>query len=156
MGNIVVSQDDYANAHAPNYNSWKGRALRSKREIKDGALPFISSIGPHHEFLAMAFPHSLSTIKMAQYVARNFEWDRHRVSFPPLPLPNDFQALRSSFELAMVEEATQCFYLPELPQIIFYAMLLNEEAGFREEAEQKEESSDTEGAASPSGDDKLE
>jgi len=63
---------------------------------------------------------------MAQYVAYHFEWDRCRVSFPPLPLLNDVQALCPSYELAVAEEAAQRFELPELPQVIFYVMLLNE------------------------------
>lgn len=64
---------------------------------------------------------------MAQYVARNFEWDRRGVSFPSLPLSNDFQALCSSFELAVAKEAAQWFHFPELPQVIFYAMLLSKD-----------------------------
>ncbi|KAJ8423083.1 hypothetical protein Cgig2_032283 [Carnegiea gigantea] len=89
-----------------------------------GALPFISSISAHREFLTMAFPYSLSTSEMARYVARNFEWERRGVSFPPLPLPNDFLALCSSYEHAMAKEAAQCFHFSKLPQVIFYAMLL--------------------------------
>ncbi|KAJ8435910.1 LOW QUALITY PROTEIN: hypothetical protein Cgig2_010029 [Carnegiea gigantea] len=38
----------------------------------------------------------------------------------------DFQALCPSYKLAVAEEAAWCFELPELPQAIFYAMLLNE------------------------------
>jgi len=95
----------------------------------------------------------------------------------------------------VAKEAAQCFELPELPQVIFYAMLLNDverlgilhgqtlriiksaltklrwstfevwvwhngdrilEVRFREEVEQKEESSYAKGAASPSDDDKHE
>ena len=56
----------------------------------------------------------------------NFEWDRRGISFPLLPLPNDFQALCLSYEVAVAEEAAQCFQLPELPQVMFYAMLLSE------------------------------
>ncbi|KAJ8441484.1 hypothetical protein Cgig2_011161 [Carnegiea gigantea] len=64
--------------------------------------------------------------EMAKYIAYYFEWDWRGVAFPPSPLPKDFQALCSSYELAMAEEATRRFKLPELPQLIFYAMLLNE------------------------------
>ncbi|KAJ8429187.1 hypothetical protein Cgig2_028760 [Carnegiea gigantea] len=64
----------------------------------------------------MTFPLSLSIRDMAEYVAYHFEWDRQ----------GDFQALCPSFELAMAEEAAQRFKLPELSQVIFYAMLLNE------------------------------
>ncbi|KAJ8436377.1 LOW QUALITY PROTEIN: hypothetical protein Cgig2_032198 [Carnegiea gigantea] len=43
----------------------------------------------------------------------------------PLPFPKDFQALCPSCELAVAEEAVGRFELPELPQVIFYAMLLS-------------------------------
>ncbi|KAJ8436181.1 hypothetical protein Cgig2_010425 [Carnegiea gigantea] len=153
----------------------------------------VSSIGLHQEFLTMAFPCSRGTNEIAQYVIRNFDWDRRRVSFPLSPLLNDFQALCLSYELAVAEGATWSFELSELPQVIFYAMLLSEaerlgvlhrwtlhiivsaltelrwstfeayvwpngdqilEAQFWEEAEQEDDSSDAEGAASPSDDGK--
>ncbi|KAJ8435870.1 hypothetical protein Cgig2_028578 [Carnegiea gigantea] len=91
-----------------------------------GALPFITSIGPHRGLLTMAFPRSRSTSEMVQYVIRNFKWDRREVAFLPLPLPNDFQAMCQSYDLAITEGATRCFELPELPQVIFYAILLSE------------------------------
>ncbi|KAJ8435828.1 hypothetical protein Cgig2_017123 [Carnegiea gigantea] len=75
---------------------------------------------------SMAFSCSLSTGEMAEYVVYHFEWDRREVTFPPLPFPNDFQALCPSYELAMAEEAARWFELLELPQVIFYRMLLNE------------------------------
>ena len=68
----------------------------------------------------MAFPRSLSTMEMAEYVAYHFEWDRCRVTFPPSPLPRDFLALCPSYELAVAEEAAGCFGLLELPQLIVY------------------------------------
>ncbi|KAJ8428174.1 hypothetical protein Cgig2_015615 [Carnegiea gigantea] len=74
----------------------------------------------------MAFPCSLSTGEMAEYVAYHFEWDRRQVAFPPLPLPNDFQVPCPRYELVVAKEATQHFELLELPPVIFYAMLLNE------------------------------
>jgi len=73
----------------------------------------------------MAFPRFLSTKEMAEYVVYRFEWDRHKVAFSPSHLPKDFQALCSSNELDVAEEAAGHFELPELPQVIFYAMLLN-------------------------------
>jgi len=63
---------------------------------------------------------------MGEYVTRHFTWDRRRVTFPLSPLPKDFQALCPSFELAVAEEAVEYYELPKLPQVIFYAMLLNE------------------------------
>ena len=73
----------------------------------------------------MDFPGSRSTSEMAQYVIRNFQWDLCRVAFPPSPPPNDFHGLCPSYDLAMAEEGAQCFELPELPQVIFHAMLLS-------------------------------
>ncbi|KAJ8437666.1 hypothetical protein Cgig2_028604 [Carnegiea gigantea] len=73
----------------------------------------------------MAFPCSLNTKEMAEYVVRHFEWDRRGVAFPLSPLSKDFQALCPSYELVVAEEAAEHFELLELPQVIFYAMLLN-------------------------------
>jgi len=91
-----------------------------------GALPFISRIDLHRGVFPMAFPRSLSILEMAEYVAYHFEWEQRGVAFPPLPLPNDFQALCPSYELVMAKEAAQHFELRELPKVIFYVMLLNE------------------------------
>ncbi|KAJ8446511.1 hypothetical protein Cgig2_027473 [Carnegiea gigantea] len=74
----------------------------------------------------MAFPRSLDTKAMAEYVTRHFVWDRRGVAFPSSPLPKDFQALYPNFELAVANEAAEYYELPELPQVIFYAMLLDE------------------------------
>ncbi|KAJ8435834.1 LOW QUALITY PROTEIN: hypothetical protein Cgig2_003857 [Carnegiea gigantea] len=89
------------------------------------APSFISSIDLHRGVPSMAFPRSLKTGEIAEYDAYHFEWDRRGVAFPSLPLPNDFQALCPSYELAIAKEATQCLELLELPQVIFYVMLLN-------------------------------
>ncbi|KAJ8438374.1 LOW QUALITY PROTEIN: hypothetical protein Cgig2_006292 [Carnegiea gigantea] len=75
---------------------------------------------------SMTFPHFLSTKEMTEWVVYHFEWDRRGVVFPSSLLPKDFPALCPSYELAVAEEATGRFKLPELPQVIFYAMLLNE------------------------------
>ena len=80
-----------------------------------GAPSFISCIDLHRGVLHMAFPCSLSTGEMADYVAYHFEWDRRGVAFPPLPLPNDFQALCPSYKLVVAEEAAWHFELPKLP-----------------------------------------
>ncbi|KAJ8430629.1 LOW QUALITY PROTEIN: hypothetical protein Cgig2_008309 [Carnegiea gigantea] len=74
----------------------------------------------------MAFPRSLDTKAMGEYVTRHFAWDRRGVAFPQSPLPKDFQALCQSFELAVAEEAVEYYEFPELPQVIFYVMPLNE------------------------------
>ncbi|KAJ8433390.1 hypothetical protein Cgig2_019180 [Carnegiea gigantea] len=77
----------------------------------------------------MAFPCSLSTKEMAEYIVRHFKWDQRGVAFPPSTPLKDFQALCPSYELTMAEEAAEHFELPKLPQVIFYAMLLNEAKG---------------------------
>jgi len=74
----------------------------------------------------MAFPCFLSTWEMVEYVAYHFEWNRRGVAFSSSPLPKAFQALCPSYELAVAEETARRFELPELPWVIFYAMLLNE------------------------------
>ncbi|KAJ8426225.1 hypothetical protein Cgig2_003850 [Carnegiea gigantea] len=74
----------------------------------------------------MAFPCSLDTKMMSEYVTRHFAWDRRGIAFPPSSLRKDFQTLCPGFELAEVEEAGEYYELPKLPEVIFYVMLLNE------------------------------
>ncbi|KAJ8438013.1 LOW QUALITY PROTEIN: hypothetical protein Cgig2_029994 [Carnegiea gigantea] len=74
----------------------------------------------------MTFPRSLNTKEMAEYVVRHFEWDQRGITFPPSPLPKDFQALFLSYELVVAEEAAEDYELVELSQVIFYVILLNE------------------------------
>ena len=59
----------------------------------------------------MAFPRSLSTKEMAEYVVCYFTWDQHGVAFPPSPLPKDFQALCPNYELVVAEEAVEDYEL---------------------------------------------
>jgi len=89
---------------------------------KDGSPSPISSIDLHRGIPSMSFPRSLSTGEMAEYVTCHFERNRCGVAFPPLALPNDFQALCPSYEFAVAKETAQRFEL----SVIFYAMLLNE------------------------------
>jgi len=74
----------------------------------------------------MAFPHSLDTKAMSKFVVRRFQWGRRGKAFPPSPFPKDFRSLCPDFDLATAEQAAAQYELPELPQVIFYAMLLNE------------------------------
>ncbi|KAJ8444450.1 hypothetical protein Cgig2_005972 [Carnegiea gigantea] len=69
----------------------------------------------------MAFPRSLDTKAMGEFVTRHFSWDRRGIAFPPSPLPKDFQTICPGFELV-----AEYYELPELLQVIFYTMLLNE------------------------------
>ncbi|KAJ8431710.1 hypothetical protein Cgig2_005217 [Carnegiea gigantea] len=59
----------------------------------------------------MAFPRSLDTKAMVEYIVRHFAWDQHGVAFPPLPLPKDFQALCLSYELVVAKEAAEYYEL---------------------------------------------
>ena len=46
--------------------------------------------------------------------------------FAPGPLPCDCEELCPDFNLAMEKEYAQIYELPELPQVVFRAMLLND------------------------------
>ncbi|KAJ8444774.1 hypothetical protein Cgig2_011736 [Carnegiea gigantea] len=74
----------------------------------------------------MRFPRSLKTDEMVRYVVENFEWYHRGVSFPPLPLPSDYEDLCPDFDLAVAKEATRDFKLPEMPEVVFVMMLLND------------------------------
>ncbi|KAJ8419879.1 hypothetical protein Cgig2_007495 [Carnegiea gigantea] len=47
-------------------------------------------------------------------------------SLPHIAPPKDFRSLCPNFDLAMAEQVAEHYELPELPQAIFYVMLLNE------------------------------
>ncbi|KAJ8420506.1 hypothetical protein Cgig2_015270 [Carnegiea gigantea] len=68
---------------------------------------------PHRRDPLMAFLRSLDTKAMGEYATRHFAWDRRG-------------GLCLSFELAVAEGAVEYYELPDLPQLIFYAMLLSE------------------------------
>ena len=74
----------------------------------------------------MAFPHSLGTKALSEFLIHLFSWDCLGKAFPPSSLPKDFRTLCPDFDLAVAEQAAEYYELPELPQVIFYAMLLNE------------------------------
>ncbi|KAJ8438645.1 hypothetical protein Cgig2_016391 [Carnegiea gigantea] len=76
-------------------------------------------------FPRWGFPRSLKTDEMALYVLKNFEWYRKEVAFPPLLLPSDYEDLYPDFDLAVAEEIARDFDVPEIPQVVFLAMLLN-------------------------------
>ena len=46
--------------------------------------------------------------------------------FPPEPLPYDYRELCPDSDLAMAEEYAQDYEVPELPQVVFIAMLLSD------------------------------
>ncbi|KAJ8421186.1 hypothetical protein Cgig2_011314 [Carnegiea gigantea] len=74
----------------------------------------------------IAFPCSLDTKAMNEYVTRHFAWDQRGIASPPSPLPKDFQTFCPSFELAVTQEAAEYYEHQKLPQVIFYVMFLNE------------------------------
>ncbi|KAJ8422466.1 hypothetical protein Cgig2_017473 [Carnegiea gigantea] len=74
----------------------------------------------------MGFPRSLTMDETALYVLGNFEGCRSEVVFPPGPLPYNYEELCPDFNLTAPEEYTQDFEVPELPQVVFLAMLLND------------------------------
>ncbi|KAJ8441292.1 hypothetical protein Cgig2_013399 [Carnegiea gigantea] len=74
----------------------------------------------------MGFPRSLTMDEMTLYVLGNFEWYRKKVVFPPRPLPSDYEELCTDFVLAEAEEYAWDYEIPELPQVVFLAMLLND------------------------------
>ncbi|KAJ8434640.1 hypothetical protein Cgig2_032918 [Carnegiea gigantea] len=53
----------------------------------------------------MAFPRSVGTRAISEFVIRRFLWDRRGKAFPPSPFPKDFRSLCSDFDLAMAEQA---------------------------------------------------
>ncbi|KAJ8451470.1 LOW QUALITY PROTEIN: hypothetical protein Cgig2_017861 [Carnegiea gigantea] len=63
---------------------------------------------------------------MALYVLENFKWYYKEVVFPPRPLPCDCEELCPDFNLAVTKEYAQIYELPELPQVVFRAILLND------------------------------
>ncbi|KAJ8443504.1 hypothetical protein Cgig2_016987 [Carnegiea gigantea] len=73
----------------------------------------------------MAFSHSFDTKAMIEFVVRRFQWDWQGKAFLPSPFPKDFRSLCLDSDLATAEQAAAQFELPKLPQVIFYAMLLN-------------------------------
>ncbi|KAJ8426088.1 LOW QUALITY PROTEIN: hypothetical protein Cgig2_006569 [Carnegiea gigantea] len=66
------------------------------------------------------------TDEMGLYILGNFEWYHIEVVFPPGPLPYNYKGLCLDFDLAVAEEYAQDYKVPELPQVVFLAMLLND------------------------------
>ncbi|KAJ8431098.1 hypothetical protein Cgig2_007514 [Carnegiea gigantea] len=73
----------------------------------------------------MGFPRSLKTDEMALYALENFEGYRREVAFPPPPLPFDYEDMCLDFDVVVAEEAARNFRLPEMSQVVFLVMLLN-------------------------------
>jgi len=78
----------------------------------------------------MGFHRSLNTGETMLYVLGNFEWHRREVAFPLRLLPSDYEELCSNLVLAEAEEYTREYKVPELPKVVFLAMLLNDAVKF--------------------------
>ena len=79
----------------------------------------------------MVFAYFLTAEEMTLLVLETFDWHLRGVAFPPLPLLDDHQDLRLDFVLASAEEAAQDFPLPEIIQVVFYAIVLNDDLELR-------------------------
>ncbi|KAJ8444860.1 hypothetical protein Cgig2_029791 [Carnegiea gigantea] len=77
-------------------------------------------------FHIMVFPYFLSTEEMSLHVLETFNWHLGGADFPHLPLPDGYQDLCLDFVLSDAEETTRDFLLPEIVQVIFYTMILND------------------------------
>ena len=73
----------------------------------------------------MTFPRSLNTKTMSEFVIHRFLWDRQGKVFPPSPSQKTSGPYVRTL-IATAEQAAAHYELPELPQAIFDAMLLNE------------------------------
>ncbi|KAJ8434208.1 hypothetical protein Cgig2_015697 [Carnegiea gigantea] len=74
----------------------------------------------------MAFPSLHNTRGMADYVRESFIWHWKRATFPSRLLPKYYHVPCPHFSLPEAKGAAADFELPEMVQVTFYAMLLNE------------------------------
>ncbi|KAJ8429441.1 hypothetical protein Cgig2_021093 [Carnegiea gigantea] len=77
--------------------------------------------------VSMAFPPIYRTREMTNYMRESFIWHSRSALHLPRPLLEDFRVLCPRFSLFEAEGATADFELPEIVQVTFYAILLNEE-----------------------------
>ena len=74
----------------------------------------------------MVFPYFLNTKQAADHVRATFFWRwREHVRHPRL-LPKDYRSLCPYFDHDVAETCTQDCHSPELTQVVFYAMVLND------------------------------
>jgi len=79
-----------------------------------------------------SFPAFLDTTQAAKYVRDNFRWSlRESSALCPTLLPPNFHALCPNFELFVAIQFAHTTNIPEMVQVIFCAMVLNEAAELR-------------------------
>ncbi|KAJ8430132.1 hypothetical protein Cgig2_011076 [Carnegiea gigantea] len=85
-----------------------------------------SPYGGSLETLTMAFTPLQDTEEMADHVRETFQWHWRSALRPLRTLLEDYRELCPCFTLSEAEEAARDFNLPEMIQVTFYAMLLND------------------------------
>jgi len=73
------------------------------------------------------FPNFANTEQVAKYVRDSFRWALREPSTPgPRPLPPDYHCLCSRFDLGVVMRYAHDSNIPEMAQIIFYVMVIDD------------------------------
>ncbi|KAJ8438793.1 hypothetical protein Cgig2_023827 [Carnegiea gigantea] len=88
---------------------------RRQRVLGMPLSPFIMAISPLYD-----------TREMADYVRESFIWRWRKATRLRHPLPEDYHILCPRFSLPEAERAAAHFELPEMVQVAFYIILLNE------------------------------
>ncbi|KAJ8425252.1 hypothetical protein Cgig2_015859 [Carnegiea gigantea] len=75
------------------------------------------------------FPTLTSPEQVAEYVQDTYRWSlRESSALHPNPLPEDYHSLCSSFDLGVVTQYAYDSNIPEMVQVIFYVMILDDTA----------------------------
>ncbi|KAJ8421108.1 LOW QUALITY PROTEIN: hypothetical protein Cgig2_009237 [Carnegiea gigantea] len=61
------------------------------------------------------------------FIMETFKWHVRGTERPPESLPENYNDLCLYFDLSMAEEATQDFRIPEMTQVVFYAIVVSED-----------------------------
>jgi len=73
----------------------------------------------------MVFLGFLNTERAADHARETFKWHLRGVARPPQLLLEKYRDLCLYFNLAVAEEATQDFCIPNMIHVVFYAMVIN-------------------------------
>jgi len=108
------------------YNFGKSPILHIKRGcLEDLHASYFSTI-ILLEITIMVFPYYFNTGQMTQYAWETFNWCLRSAARPPWPLHENYDDLCPYFIWAGAEEVAHDFCLPELVQVTFYAMVVND------------------------------